>query len=96
MFRRKVIGISAILGAFLRQSGLETPLQQRRLLESWDAVAGSVAARYTVEKFIRGQVLFVRLSSPALRADLSMSRSVLVRRLNAAAGAQIITDIRFC
>lgn len=96
MFRRKVIGISSILGAFLRQSGLETPLLQRRLLESWNVVAGPVAARYTIGKYIRGQVLFIRLSSPALRSDLSMERTSLVRRLNAAVGAQIITDIRFC
>jgi hypothetical protein len=38
----------------------------------------------------------VRLSSPALRSDLSMRRQELVAQLNQYVGSQVITDIRFC
>ena len=95
MFRRKVKGISEVVSAVLRESGLETPLLQHRLISAWDTVAGPVAARYTSDKYIRNRVLYVRLGSAALRSDLSMMRSSLVRRLNNAVGAQVITDIRF-
>jgi hypothetical protein len=37
----------------------------------------------------------VRLSIPALRADLSMRRQEYVRRLNEYVGNQVITDIQF-
>lgn len=96
MFKRDVQSIRDLVMRNLRLQGLETPLLQKRLVESWPAVAGNVIARYTLNAYIRNQTLFVHLSSPALRADLSMRRQVFVARLNAAVGSQVIVDIRFC
>lgn len=95
MFRKKVRSIGELLPEFLRNEGLETPLQQKRLIDSWDAVVGAPIATYCGEKFIKNQTLFVKLQNPALRADLTMNRSILVRRLNEQVGAQVIADIRF-
>ena len=93
MFRRDIHDVSELVNAFLRQNGLEMPL--RRLIDSWGKVAGKTIERYTEEKYIRNQVLFVKLSRPALRSDLSMMRTDLVNRLNQEVGAKIIIDIRF-
>ena len=95
MFRRKVQSIQTLLQDFLRRQGLESPLRQRRLLTSWDEVVGEPIARYTSERFIKNQTLYVKVHNPALRADLSMGRSLLVKRLNERAGAQVIVDIKF-
>lgn len=95
MFRRDVQTLSDILAQCLRHDGLETPLQQRRLIDSWGKVVGRAVERYTGEKFIRNQTLFVKIVNPALRADLSMMRERLVKNLNVEAGAKIITDIKF-
>jgi predicted nucleic acid-binding Zn ribbon protein len=54
-----------------------------------------VITRYTLNTYIYNQTLFVRLSNPALRSDLSMMRQELVKKLNAVVGEQVITDIRF-
>lgn len=95
MFRRDVQTLADILAQCLRHDGLETPLQQRRLIDSWGKVAGRAVERYTGEKFIRNQTLFVKILNPALRADLSMMRERLVKNLNIEAGASIISDIKF-
>ena len=95
MFRKKVETLHDILLQTLREQGLETPLMQKRLVEAWPEVAGPVIARYTLNTYIYNQTLFVRLSNPALRSDLSMMRSELVKKLNDAGGEQVITDIRF-
>lgn len=95
MFRRDVQTLADILAQCLRHDGLETPLQQRRLIDSWGKVAGRAVERYTGEKFIRNQILFVKILNPALRADLSMMRERLVKNLNVEAGASIISDIKF-
>lgn len=58
-------------------------------------MAGPVVARYTLNTYIYNQTLYVRLSNPALRADLSMRRQELTQKLNAFVGEQIITDVRF-
>lgn len=95
MFKRDVKNLKDLIMANLRSQGLETPLLQRRLMESWPQVAGPIIARYTLDVYISNQTLVVRLNNPALRHDLSMQRAEYVRRLNAHVGAQVIADIRF-
>ncbi|MBR1506291.1 MAG: DUF721 domain-containing protein [Prevotella sp.] len=95
MFRRDVVQIKDIILKAMREQGLETPLKQKRLVEAWPDVAGPVIARYTLNTYIYNQTLYVRLSNPALRADLSMRRTELTQRLNDVVGEQVITDVRF-
>ena len=94
MFRREVKPLGEILMKLLRDEGLETPLQQKGLLDAWATVAGPMVARYTTEKFIKNQTLLVKITNPALRHDLTMMRTQLVRRLNEQVGALVITDIK--
>ena len=94
MFRQKVQPISSVLWQYLRTQGLETPLLQHRLIAAWPEVAGPVVERYTGELFIKNQTLMVKITNPALRADISMMRTQLKERLNAAAGSQVITDVK--
>ena len=95
MFRRDVQQVKDLILRSLREQGLEMPLQQKRLVEAWPIVAGPVVARYTLNTYIYNQTLFVRLSNPALRSDLSMRRQELTEQLNKYVGNQVITDIRF-
>ena len=95
MFKRDVKPLGDLLQTFLRNEGLEIPLKQKRLLAAWDTVAGRVVARYTGEKVIKNQTLFVKMLNPALRQDLSMMRQRLVQQLNEAVGGYIISDIHF-
>ena len=82
MFRREVKPLGEILMKLLRDEGLETPLQQKRLIDAWETVAGPMVA------------LLVKITNPALRHDLTMMRTQLVRRLNEQVGALVITDIK--
>jgi hypothetical protein len=95
MFKRDVKSLSDLLQMVLRKEGFETPLLQRRLVASWDAVVGPTISRYTNDKFIKNQTLFVKINNPALRQDLSMMRQKLVQRLNSQVGSFIISDIKF-
>ena len=95
MFKRDVNNLKDLILKNLRAQGLETPLLQKRLIDSWAEVAGQRVASYTDGMYIRNQTLFVHLTSPALRSDMMMMRSELVRKLNAHVGAQVIAEIRF-
>ena len=95
MFKRDVQQIKDLILRNLRAQGLETPLLQKRLMDSWEEVAGQMVAGYTQNLSIRNQTLFVHLTSPALRSDLMMMRSELVKKLNAHVGSQVIAEIRF-
>ena len=95
MFKRDVQSLKDLLLRNLREQGLETPLLQKRLVDVWPQVAGPIIASYTLNTYIYNQTLHVRLSNPALRADLSMMRQELVKKLNDVVGEQVISDIRF-
>jgi hypothetical protein len=95
MFKRDVKNIKELILKSLRTQGLETPLLQKRLVDAWPIVAGEAVNNYTDSLTIRNQTLYVHLTNPALRADLSMQRSEYVKRLNAYVGSQVIADIRF-
>jgi len=94
MFRREVKSISDLLNKYLRVEGLEVPLQQKRIIDSWETVVGKMVASYTREKFIKNQTLYVKITNPALRQDLSMMRTRIVPRINQAVGSQVITDVK--
>jgi hypothetical protein len=94
MFRRNTESLNDVLLRSLRQLGLETPLLQKRLIDSWPVVAGEIVSRYTTEIYIRNQTLVVHLNNSALRADLMMQRTRLVKELNHVVRTTMITDIQ--
>ena len=93
MKRSNALPIGDMINRFLREEGLESPLNEYRLIQAWETVLGKAIARYTGQMFIKNQTLYVHITSPALRQNLLMSRKTLVARLNEAVGAQVITDI---
>ena len=96
MFKRDVQQIKDLIMRNLRAQGLETPLLQKRLIDSRAEVAGNTVAEHTQDLKIRNQTLYVHINNPALRADLSMMRGELVKKLNEQVSSQVIADIRFC
>lgn len=95
MIRRKEQSVNDILREFLHSSGLETPLLQYRLVQAWPEVVGQPFDQHSEALEVKGEQLWVNVSSPALATELQMRRSQLVQQLNAHVGAQIISDLRF-
>lgn len=93
MERRKEESIGNVLLRYLRQSQLESPLNEFRILQSWNEIAGSTAAQLTQDIHIYNQKLYVKLRSATMRTELMMKRTELTRKLNQKVGAQVITDI---
>ena len=86
--------IGDALTAFLRESGLDKPVYEHQLMERWPEVVGQMAAKLTYKLEVREGVLYVRLRSAALKAQLFELRHDVVRRLNELVGTTVIHDIR--
>ena len=95
MKRNNAEPIGKLIQQFLRQESLESPLNEQRLLDAWPQILGPAIASYTKELYIRNQILYVHLTSAALRQELKMGRELLVRNLNQKVGATVITNIIF-
>ena len=70
MKKGKTESVGDILRKYLRQEGLETPLNQQRLISKWFELMGPGISAYTGEIYIKNQTLFVQLKSPALKNNL--------------------------
>ncbi len=87
--------IGLLIRQFMRQNGMESPLNEYRLIQSWNEVVGPAIARYTGDMYIKNQILYVHLTSSVLRQELMMGRELLVKNLNKKVGAQVIVNIIF-
>ena len=96
MKRNNTEKLGDVIMQLLRQEGLETPLNQYRLIDSWKDIVGPVIFKHTTNIYIKNQTLYVQLSSSVIRQELQMGRDILIRNLNSHVGAQVITDIIFC
>lgn len=95
MKRGKTMPISELVKAMCREEGLETPLNEFRLINAWPKVLSPSVCAYTKDLKIYNQVLFVTVTSSVLRQELLMNRRSLVAKLNTFVNAQVITDIVF-
>lgn len=95
MKRGSLKGIAELVRETCREEGLETPLNEFRLIKAWSQVLGSGVQAYTKDLYIKNQVLYVTLTSAVLRQELMMNRRSLIKSLNDHVKAQAITNIIF-
>ncbi len=93
MQRNKTQSIAEAIRAYLKESRLEKPLKERQLLQSWESLLGKSVARATTRIYLKEGKLFVHLSSSVVRNELYMLQEEIVRKLNEAAGEDLVTGI---
>lgn len=72
---------------------LDDKLLQKQLILSWEKVMGKMVAKHTQNLTIRKKTLYVKLDSAALKNELSFSREKIMKALNNAVNAEVITDV---
>lgn len=90
----KAISLTDALVTCLREDGLEQSVLEVQIEEVWPKVMGDVVNQLTRSVEVKEGVLYVRVNSAALKAQLFENRFELVRKLNEAVGAQVIRDCR--
>ncbi len=84
-----------VLKQVLRQNRMDYKLNEMHLIQAWPTVLGAHIAQYTQNLRINNRVLYVHITSPALRSELFMARQLLVKKLNESVGSEVIKDIKF-
>ncbi|MES2592793.1 MAG: DUF721 domain-containing protein [Bacteroidota bacterium] len=72
---------------------LDDKLAESRLISSWESVMGPMISKHTSDLSIRHKQLFVTLDSAALRNELSLAKTKIVKMLNDAVGTTVINEI---
>lgn len=94
MRRNHTQAISEVLAQYLRDTGLEKPLLESKIINAWPEVVGTTAARLTKKVEIKNGVLYAYIQSAALKMELFNCRFQLLQKLNNIVGTAVIRDIR--
>ena len=93
MSRHNEHSLKEAIDHLLKAYKLDDRLAEKRLMSSWEDIMGKMIAKHTLDLSIRNKQLFVTLDSSALRNELSMAKTKIVKMLNEAAGTEVINDV---
>lgn len=80
---------------YLKSVGLDRKMLETGVLARWEELMGTAVAERTESKEIREEVLYLKINSSVMRNELFQMRSVIIKRLNEAAGFEMIRDVFF-
>ena len=78
-----------------RSLGIRRTLDEYGVLEAWPAVVGERVAAVSRAMHMENGVLFVGVSTAPWRAELSMKRLEIMRKINTMLGKDVVKEIRF-
>jgi predicted nucleic acid-binding Zn ribbon protein len=87
--------IGELIKAFYEEHKGPGYLDEVEIVKGWSGIVGPFIAQYTRDLYIKNGVLYVRLTSDSLRAELSYSKNTLLKNLNALVGREVLTDLVF-
>ena len=94
MAMHKVKSVGTLLADYFRGTEAETTLLERKIPALWEDVFGKAVTQFTGDMEVKNGVLYVHIHSAALRQQLFEQRYTIVKRLNEALNARVLTDIR--
>ncbi|MDZ7372983.1 MAG: DUF721 domain-containing protein [candidate division KSB1 bacterium] len=83
------------LQQLIRESGLEAPLEDQRVLDLWPQVVGEIVAGVTEADRVENGILYVRVRNATWRSELSLERDKILRLLRERTGCRNIREVRF-
>ncbi len=87
--------LKEVIDKLLKVYKLDGKLAERRLISSWESVMGEMISKHTKDLYIKNQQLFVTLDSSALRNELSLAKTKIIKMLNDSTGQKVINEVIF-
>lgn len=92
---REESSISDILGIIIKENNLDVGIDKLDVIDSWKRMLGPGIANYTLDVVFKRNILYIALSSPIVREELSYGKSKIIDLLNEDLGREIVKDIVF-
>ena len=94
-FRQYPRPLGNVLGALIDDLGIQPQLDRARIVEAWAAMAGPRINALTDSAWVKGDRLFIKLTSSVWRHELHLQRRAWCDRLNTDLGAPLVREIVF-
>ncbi|PCI03065.1 MAG: RNA-binding protein [Flavobacteriaceae bacterium] len=90
---KEIFSMKHIMGQVLKENKLTKGIQQLNAQDAWGDMMGPGVATYTESVTIQGKTLIVKLTSSALREELSYGKANIIKMMNDALGEKVISRI---
>ena len=81
------------LQEFISVNKLQKGIDEVKVKEAWERLMGNGVNHYTQNIVLRGETLFVSLSSSVLREELGLGNSKIIKMLNDDLGREVIKKL---
>ena len=76
------IELKNLINTFLKKNKLEKGLLNLEVKRAWFDLMNNGVANYTSDVSLRNKTLYIKLSSPALKEELSYGKEKLIKLIN--------------
>ena len=85
--------IKAVLKDYVHQKSISTGFNNARLKNIWNEKMGTSINKYTKSIYLRNGILFLIIESAALKHELKMGKSKLIKLLNEQFEEEVVKEI---
>ncbi|MFK8280933.1 DUF721 domain-containing protein [Capnocytophaga cynodegmi] len=85
--------LSSVIKQLIKQNRLEYGLHKVEVQEIWERLMGNVIIKYTTSVKLKGDVLYIQLSSPALCQELGYGKEKIIALINEELGEEVVKKL---
>ena len=85
--------LGQVLGDFIKENRLQQGMDRVDARTAWTQLMGKGVNNYTTAVELKGDTLYVSLSSSVLREELSLGKSKLVSMINEELGRELVKKL---
>ncbi|MGS2739876.1 DUF721 domain-containing protein [Sinomicrobium sp. M5D2P17] len=87
------IPLSEALKAFIKENRLQSGMDKIDVRDAWKQLMGSGINNYTADIQLKGDTLYINLTSSVLREELSYGREKIVKMINDELGKELVKKL---
>ena len=91
--KSNLIKLGDAISQLFKQEKLDIKISQFTVKNSWKEIVGDLVANSTSEIFFNEKIIFVTLSSAALKHELSFRKEEMVNNINKFCGYKLVEQI---
>ncbi len=95
MRNRRAQPLKEILDQWIRSSGAQGPLARGRIVATWEGMMSAQMKQHVGKAWVRGDRLFVTVTSAVWRQELHLRREEWRKRLNEELGSELVRELVF-
>lgn len=85
--------LGEVLGNFIKENSLQKGMDRVDARQAWAQLMGNGVNNYTTAVELKGDTLYVSLSSSVLREELSLGKSKIISMINEEVGRELVKKL---